>query len=36
MDFRYLPDGGSLGGSDGCINFADHDNNGLPQCIAKF
>lgn len=47
MDFRYTygtnkdgevenkPDN-YVGGSDGCINFSDKENNGLVQCIIKF
>jgi hypothetical protein len=31
MDFRRQ--GAEKGGSDGCINFNDEDNNGLSQCI---
>jgi len=23
------------GGSDGCVNFTEGDNKGLPQCLAK-
>ena len=40
MDFRWSNIDGdgstSSGGSDGCINFHDEDNTGLPQCIASF
>ena len=35
MDFRWAKDGSSRGGSDGCINFEDGDNKGLPECLAK-
>jgi len=34
MDFR--PDHEHEGGSDGCINFSDPDNQGLQQCLTKF
>jgi len=36
MDFRYGADGKMTGGSDGCINFNDPDNAGLPNCIREF
>jgi hypothetical protein len=35
MDFR-TNNGVETGGSDGCINFKDPDNNGLPQCLQKW
>ena len=34
MDFRWAKNGSSKGGSDGCINFEDGDNKGLPECLA--
>lgn len=40
MDFRtYMEEDGTVktsGGSDGCVNFEDADNTGLPQCLAHF
>jgi hypothetical protein len=36
MDFRWTSDGKATGGSDGCINFEDADNTGIPQCLAQF
>ena len=36
MDFRYEADGTSTGGSDGCINFEDPDNKGLPECLTLY
>ena len=36
MDFRYLEDGSSTGGSDGCINFHDPDNKGVAECLTRF
>jgi hypothetical protein len=36
MDFRWTSDGKATGGSDGCINFEDPDNTGIPQCLALF
>ena len=38
MDYRVGGTGGSanVGGSDGCINFADADNTGLSSCITEF
>lgn len=41
MDFRYVADDqgqfvSASGGSDGCINFNDPDNKGVPQCLTKF
>lgn len=41
MDFRYEADAqgnfvSASGGSDGCINFKDPDNKGVPQCLTKF
>jgi len=36
MDFRYTSDGTATGGSDGCINFEDDDNKGLPGCLVSF
>jgi hypothetical protein len=38
MDYRVGGTGGSanVGGSDGCINFADADNTGLASCITEF
>lgn len=36
MDYRIDPDTGvESGGSDGCVNFNDADNGGLPQCVTK-
>ena len=35
MDFRRNKKGGSLGGSDGCVNFKDADNAGLAPCLKK-
>ena len=35
MDFRKASDGTTSGGSDGCINFADEDNTGLPECLTS-
>jgi len=33
---RVRPGGKKIsGGSDGCINFSEGDNKGLPQCLAK-
>ena len=33
---RIRPDGKKIaGGSDGCVNFTEGDNMGLPQCLAK-
>jgi hypothetical protein len=32
MDFRI----GGGGGSDGCLNFADSDNAGIPDCLRRF
>ena len=29
-------DGKATGGSDGCINFEDADNTGIPQCLVLF
>ena len=29
-------DGKATGGSDGCINFEDADNTGIPQCLVRF
>ena len=42
MDFRRkknkkgktINKGGGTGGSDGCVNFEDGDNAGLPECLA--
>lgn len=36
MDFRYESDGTTTGGSDGCINFEDPDNKGLPECLELY
>ena len=36
MDFRYEADGTTTGGSDGCVNFEDPDNKGLPECLTEF
>ena len=36
MDFRKAADGKMTGGSDGCINFKDPDNTGIPQCLQKW
>eukprot|EP00966_Prymnesium_polylepis_P078262 1814404-Prymnesium_polylepis.1 len=36
MDFRWTHDGSATGGSDGCINFHDPDNMGIPQCLERF
>jgi hypothetical protein len=38
MDYRVGGTGGAanVGGSDGCINFADADNTGLSSCITEF
>jgi hypothetical protein len=36
MDFRWTSDGKATGGSDGCINFEDADNTGIPQCLVRF
>eukprot|EP00401_Gymnodinium_catenatum_P079783 CAMPEP_0117482516 /NCGR_PEP_ID=MMETSP0784-20121206/13460_1 /TAXON_ID=39447 /ORGANISM="" /LENGTH=330 /DNA_ID=CAMNT_0005277015 /DNA_START=252 /DNA_END=1241 /DNA_ORIENTATION=- len=36
MDFRFTSDGTATGGSDGCINFGDDDNKGLPSCLVEF
>lgn len=33
MDFRFGQD--HTGGSDGCLNFNDADNTGLPTCLAE-
>lgn len=33
MDFRYNDDGTTYGGSDGCMNFNDEDNEGLGACL---
>jgi hypothetical protein len=43
MDFRRVESKGKVrrgaakkeGGSDGCVNFKDPDNKGLPTCLAK-
>lgn len=35
MDFRWWGNGSTYGGSDGCINFEDSDNKGLPKCLAE-
>jgi len=33
---RIIPGGAKIsGGSDGCINFTEGDNKGLPQCLSK-
>jgi len=33
---RVRPGGKKIsGGSDGCVNFSEGDNKGLPQCLAK-
>lgn len=34
MDYR--PGNEHEGGSDGCINFKDEDNKGIPSCVRKF
>jgi len=34
MDFRSHWN--NEGGSDGCINFTDDDNKGLPECVRRF
>ena len=36
MDYRTHADGPPTGGSDGCLNFDDPDNTGLPSCIEKY
>jgi hypothetical protein len=36
MDFRSEGDGSSTGGADGCIDFGDGDNTGLPSCLTEF
>jgi len=33
MDFRVQSE--NTGGSDGCINFGEADNNGLNDCISN-
>lgn len=35
MDYRINKNTGR-GGADGCINFEDPDNKGLPSCINRF
>lgn len=38
MDFRWFKKGTDVeasGGSDGCINFKDSDNKGLPFCLTE-
>lgn len=35
MDFRYVTDNTTSGGSDGCIDFNDVDNAGLDQCLTN-
>ena len=36
MDFRPDESSWKVGGSDGCLNFNDPDNKGLPSCIIQF
>ena len=36
MDFRPSENSDVRGGSDGCINFEDPDNKGIPECLARF
>jgi hypothetical protein len=34
MDYRFGET--NTGGSDGCLNFNDEDNKGLPECLVEF
>lgn len=34
MDYR--PDDEHVGGMDGCMNFQDEDNKGIPSCVKRF
>lgn len=36
MDFRHIEGTFMSGGSDGCMNLEDDDNNGLEKCVNDF